>query len=86
MCDFVNLLWQDSGLLVQCPFCCHHYVPESSLDRHVRKCAWAISLGTNIHSLEDEDVALLGTDSKFLYEKTNAEVVRIGRWARVNCV
>ena len=68
--------------LFQCPFDSNHYVPLSSMEAHKKKCQFAVHLGTDIHSLDEEELALLDQDaniSSFLYEGTSAECIQTGK-------
>lgn len=53
---------------------------ESSLEGHVIKCSRSLSLNTAINSMINEDNSDLEADSQFLYGKTSAEVLRIGKF------
>ena len=72
---FTMVITQERGPLIRCPMNSLHYVPESALRDHVRKCSCALLLKTNIGNLQEEDVNGGGT---FLYEKTCAEIIKIG--------
>jgi len=67
------LITQESEALIHCPVNKLHYVPEAILSDHMKKCSWS----TNIDSLK-EDITELDGNSAFLYEKTCAEVFKIG--------
>lgn len=65
--------------LIQCPHNPHHYLPKSSMEKHMKKCGYAEALDTNIWSLEEDKLIPLETDSSFLYkDSSTVESVRIG--------
>lgn len=84
--NWLNVLgWTVEGLqssteLFQCPFNPHHFVPKASLEDHKKKCQYAVLLDTNMHELDDEELASMNVDTMFLYKDSSSfiESTKIG--------
>ena len=48
------------------------------MEDHKKKCCYAVALGTNIHSIDEDEFTSLTADTSFLYRNSGVESVQIG--------